>query len=103
MTTPLLDRLRKRVPSPQNHTCECAGDKQCDACLIKEAMTEIEQLELIAKVKDRFSQADEWQQSIDKQTIDVALFFAGKQWGNKTTEDIIESLKISGFEIVRRK
>lgn len=46
----LLDRLRKRVPSPDNQTCECAGERQCDACLIAEALKEIEQLNIILKM-----------------------------------------------------
>lgn len=44
MTAPLLDRMRRRVPSPNNQTCECAGERECDACLIAEALKEIERL-----------------------------------------------------------
>lgn len=43
----LLEKLKKRVPSPNNLTCECAGEKQCDACLIAEALEEIERLKII--------------------------------------------------------
>jgi hypothetical protein len=40
----LLQRMRQLVPSPENPTCECAGDRYCAYCLIADALREIERL-----------------------------------------------------------
>lgn len=51
---PLLEKMRLLTPSPDNQTCECAGNYQCAACIIKEAREEINDLlNLIEGLEDR--------------------------------------------------